>query len=433
MIKNFFKYASLFLLAFLLLGCSGSSSSDDIVLAETSSIAQADKDTSGAAQADEDTSDAAQTDEDISGTDETDEDTSGTDETDEDTSGTDETDEDTSGAYDMSHNSPPSTTADNESETDDSTDESESDEVVFVPQNVSTASSGFAGLPTIAQSNIKKTGQADSYVDYDDGYYAERGLGLSRESYIEETATIVKDSVTNLYWNNTEKLGSAATAHNTCESLTDMNKGDWRVPTVLELATLLNYKDISPTIDDELLTVLFNDSTSANVWASEYSLASQEYAYFVNFKDGLIGNQVNNRYLSILCVSGNRYDSNINLKPFDGYAEETKSNLMWEDSSVIRTYLTWEAAIDRCEKLTLAGHDDWRMPNINEVLSIVDYSENLYQREEFVVASRAVWSSTAFPADAEEYVYTAIESPGKTSYTNKEKTRNVRCVRTMDN
>lgn len=36
--------------------------------------------------------------------------------------------------------------------------------------------------------------------------------------------------------------------------------------------------------------------------------------------------------------------------------------------------MTWPDAIDNCEALDYAGHDDWRLPNINELASIVDCS-----------------------------------------------------------
>jgi hypothetical protein len=34
----------------------------------------------------------------------------------------------------------------------------------------------------------------------------------------------------------------------------------------------------------------------------------------------------------------------------------------------------WYDAINACENLDFAGHEDWRLPNINELMSIVDHS-----------------------------------------------------------
>ena len=49
--------------------------------------------------------------------------------------------------------------------------------------------------------------------------------------------------------------------------------------------------------------------------------------------------------------------------------------------------LTWSSAITYCEGLTLGGRSDWRLPNINELGSIIDYTKS----------SVPTIDSTAFP------------------------------------
>lgn len=39
--------------------------------------------------------------------------------------------------------------------------------------------------------------------------------------------------------------------------------------------------------------------------------------------------------------------------------------------------MDWQAGIQACRSLVLAGHSDWEMPNVNELLSLVDYSEQM--------------------------------------------------------
>ena len=55
----------------------------------------------------------------------------------------------------------------------------------------------------------------------------------------------------------------------------------------------------------------------------------------------------------------------------DGTVTDTETGLMWQQDEA---YMNWESALSYCENLELAGYNDWRLPNINELQSLVDYS-----------------------------------------------------------
>ena len=67
--------------------------------------------------------------------------------------------------------------------------------------------------------------------------------------------------------------------------------------------------------------------------------------------------------------------------------KDTTSNLEWQDNEV-GTEVTWEDTLERCESLELDGHSDWRVPNINELTSIVDKSK-------YSPAIRSVFENTS--------------------------------------
>jgi pimeloyl-ACP methyl ester carboxylesterase len=51
---------------------------------------------------------------------------------------------------------------------------------------------------------------------------------------------------------------------------------------------------------------------------------------------------------------------------------DTVTGLEWQKVSM--GPMTWQAALSSCEDLTLNGSPDWRLPNNNELISLVDYS-----------------------------------------------------------
>jgi hypothetical protein len=79
----------------------------------------------------------------------------------------------------------------------------------------------------------------------------------------------------------------------------------------------------------------------------------------------------------------------------DGTVTDTCTGLMWETGTT-QTVYGWDAALEHCEALELAGYDDWRLPNVRELQSIVDYGECLPAIDEsaFQSFSDFYWSSS---------------------------------------
>ncbi|MBN1345274.1 MAG: DUF1566 domain-containing protein [Phycisphaerae bacterium] len=49
----------------------------------------------------------------------------------------------------------------------------------------------------------------------------------------------------------------------------------------------------------------------------------------------------------------------------DGTITDTKAGLMWQKSDA--GPMRWEQAVEACKNLSLAGHSDWRLPDIKEL------------------------------------------------------------------
>ena len=59
----------------------------------------------------------------------------------------------------------------------------------------------------------------------------------------------------------------------------------------------------------------------------------------------------------------------------DGTITDRATGLTWMKADNGKT-MSWEQALRYAESLNLAGHDDWRLPNVKELQSLVDYTRS---------------------------------------------------------
>ena len=58
----------------------------------------------------------------------------------------------------------------------------------------------------------------------------------------------------------------------------------------------------------------------------------------------------------------------------DGTVTDNLTGLMWTKNANIWGTINWNTAVDNCEGYSLAGYNDWRLPNVREMLSLIDYA-----------------------------------------------------------
>lgn len=123
----------------------------------------------------------------------------------------------------------------------------------------------------------------------------------------------------------------------------------------------------------------------------------------------------------------------------NGTVTDGKTGLIWQQCSVglsgtncgtgTASTQTWQIALNTCKNLTLAGKT-WRLPSINELLSIVDKNKATPAIDTSVFPATVVggyWSSTTYvnPTTAAGLVASHV---GYGYYNNKASTNYVRCV-----
>ena len=105
------------------------------------------------------------------------------------------------------------------------------------------------------------------------------------------------------------------------------------------------------------------------------------------------------------------------------------SQLQWQDDSV-GSAKTWREAIDYCESLTLDGLSGWRLPNINELKSIINKATHSPAAVSTFenIGSNQYWSSTSY-ADKKSNAWIVNFADGKESGGKKTYHKYAICVR----
>ncbi|MDQ1340080.1 MAG: hypothetical protein QG567_1237, partial [Campylobacterota bacterium] len=76
---------------------------------------------------------------------------------------------------------------------------------------------------------------------------------------------------------------------------------------------------------------------------------------------------------------------------------DTYTKLMWQDNLEAKTVeKNWQGAIDYCSNLTLAGFDDWRLPDEDTFSSLYSKKDDLTN-----LSSVGYWSSSPNVSDAD--------------------------------
>jgi hypothetical protein len=192
-------------------------------------------------------------------------------------------------------------------------------------------------------------------------------------SYTDLGNGIIKDKVTGLMWQQATAPGTYdwQDALEYCENLQLANYTDWRLPTILELSTLVDSSIASPgpTID----TTYFPGAGSSYYWSSTPLAEQPDGAWAVGFATGFIYHAYDSSETSsVRAVRGEPVTGSF-VDNGDGTITDTSTGLMWVKSYEHTSY-SWEAAKAYCENLTFAGNSDWRLPTRNELQSIVDYT-----------------------------------------------------------
>lgn len=218
---------------------------------------------------------------------------------------------------------------------------------------------------------------------------------------------------------------------------------DWRLPTIKELYSLILFSGTDPDprswdssrqrpfIDTKYFRFQYgNPGRGERIIDSQFATSTkyvsttmrgEETMFGVNFADGRIKGYglkdprsgVDKKFY-VLYVRGNtKYGKNDFIASDDGTITDKATGLMWMkvDSGILKAgknkdgKLNWQKALEWAESLEYAGYSDWRLPNVKELQSIVDYTRSPATTNS--AAIDPVFQTTSFIAESgrEDYPF----------------------------
>ncbi len=323
-----------------------------------------------------------------------------------------------------------------------------------VPVGDSRFGSPDTGQTACYDTDGKITDCANVACPGQDGFYS---TGCpSKGRFIDNENGTVTDTCTGLLWtkDNVDIRGKPcrdrcrAIAH--CENLTFAGHDDWRLPNLLELQSIVDYGRSRPAIDPVFGAL--PTSLDTTYWSSTAVAAVPDTAWLVFFDFGRVSSyelEHRNRDGSYVRAvrSSEKAPSGVPtgqtlcydakgavidcagdtcagqdgfyqagfpsagrfVEHENGSITDTCAGLMWrQDTADINgdgkvdheDAPEWCDALAYCENLTVAGHDDWRLPSVRELQSIVEYGRSNPAIDPVFGAlatspDRAYWSSTS--------------------------------------
>jgi len=270
------------------------------------------------------------------------------------------------------------------------------------------------------QDGELRKGAPLTYVDNGDGTVTDVNTGLMWEKHSHDGT--VHDDHNKYTWAN-------AFAHVATLNRTNFaGHADWRLPNVRELPSIVTYQNLIPTVapafDNRCSSgcdvTRCSCTFSGDTWTSTSETASPSKQWFVDFQDAQVGTGLEggtgparavrdtstgcplpatgqttcwNSSGNVISCAGTGQDGELRRGAPLAYADngngtvtDLNTGLVWEkvsDDGTVHdkdnTY-TWANAftghVATLNATSFAGHTDWRLPNVRELQSIVNYQSS---------------------------------------------------------
>jgi hypothetical protein len=194
----------------------------------------------------------------------------------------------------------------------------------------------------------------------------------NRASYDTSNPAVVVDRVTGLTWERVVGPDSYGQrwAIDYCVGLRLAGHSDWRLPSMIELASISDTSQFDPAADP----VAFANTPSEPFWSSQTDVTNTGLGWYLIFKSGgtFIGNDVA-RLARARCVRGPSSCAELDASAYSvagDLVHDRHTGLTWQ-RQVDHDDYAWQDANAHCASLGSNG-GGWRLPSLRELLTLVD-------------------------------------------------------------
>ncbi|WP_157490690.1 Lcl domain-containing protein [Enterovibrio coralii] len=230
------------------------------------------------------------------------------------------------------------------------------------------------GMPPVKDFVLPDTGQIQNFTDIkgEDSDYPQSPMSYT----ISESGKTVFDNNTKLMWERESSRiwMTAVEGQEYCDSLELDGYTDWRYPLMKELQSIADMGEFRPAINTDVFANM--PRANSGIWTFPVS-DHPDHVWHVGFPDAHIMGQHTASTKLVRCVradNGAAYHNMDYVDNKDGTVTERITDRMWQQN-IDYQRRNWEDSIQYCENLNYAGYDDWRLPNIKEAVSIVNYNK----------------------------------------------------------
>ena len=269
---------------------------------------------------------------------------------------------------------------------------------------------------------------------------------------------VVVDNVSGLIWQGcaygltgdgcTDEDATSAQWSTQLANCNDLSWGgytDWRLPDPYEMATLVDRGTVSePHID----ATAFPATPNEYYWLSSSCATGPSFALSMPFGSGIVIPRDKLYYTYARCVRGgptpqpSRFTRDTSVVDYP-VVIDNRTGLIWQGcargmtgdtcSNGSATNGNWQAALVYCEELTWGGDTDWRLPNVVEMQSLLNYrfTSLAIDTTAFpVTPGGGFWSSSSSNHSSPSYAFYVYFYTGTVELNDKvDCDHYVRCVR----